>query len=293
MISEVIKKEELNQYKINKINNYTDNCLFRQILTCYSWHQPLYLNPDDILNNILLIYSRYIDLNSGRFRDIFVKHSGKKELTVVSDGGYDESRIDEFCEKMVLVIKDDQCSDIVSWADVKLSTTKSYDTLLRNACVLSSQKAYYDYGWEFCCGFPEVNLLGTVEDWKTLVATIEKMPELDSFLKGWKQNLVTIILRMTEGDEHFWQTCATITKYGSGGQERVDGWLVLFNPFRDDLQKLKSVKSDEIMNLYADFEVNVNDNGNQFKINVVAGSKLEYLDDKIQIVPRLNINNVK
>jgi hypothetical protein len=278
-------------YRPDVTRHTKSNSLFRLLETGYSYHIPIIIRPDDILNAVGCIWAKYIVKHAEQFRDFFVSHSGQKTLTYLAGGTYAPHRLQEFMTGLRQLIRQDQPKDNLAWLEGAYSTTTVSDAFVRSAVALASQKEYYQYKCVLCCGFPKVTLDGLSLDWEALMADIRRMPTPDAHLEVWRDALVDCISDMLSGDEDFWQRCATGERYGSGGQQKYTGWIQLFNPINENGDWLQAVDSDDILDLTVDFPLHINDNGNEFDISVAAGMGLELKDDTLQIVNKTKIGS--
>lgn len=267
-----VEQKPLSEWAIKNIAKIQkSNGLFRLLEAGYSWHQPIFISPDDVANNIACIWSKYVFLNAEKFRDQFVKHDGKKELVYRAGGTYNQERMPEFMDGLAGLISSDQENDNLSWMKYESTITMPTDKLIRSVAKLASQKAYYQYEACLMCGFPSVELGGTEQDWQGVLDFIMSMPPLDKFLMAWQLRLYTTVDQMISGKEDFWQRCLTSERYGSGGQVDRSGWILEFNPIDESGQPLRVVKNKDILDLTVDFDLKINDNGHEFMTNVSAG----------------------
>jgi hypothetical protein len=267
-----VKPEQLNKWNMDRLNDIKNsNGLFRLLEAGYSWHVPVYISPDDVANNICCIWSKYVFLNAEKLRSFFVQHDGKKKLTYYSSGRYHPDRMPEFMDGLTCLISADQDKDNLSWMDYSSTVSMPTDRLIRTVAKLASQKAYYEYQCVLCCGFSQVELGGTLEDWERLWKLVEDMPTPDDFLTIWRAELLQTITGMLSGEEDFWQRCLTTERYGSGGQTKRTGWILNFNPINDKGEILEVLEDKDILDLTVDFDLNVDDNGNVFDLNISAG----------------------
>lgn len=267
---------------INRINKIqSSNGLFQAMFHAYSYHLPLWISPDDVANNICCIWSKYIFLNAEKFRSFFVEHAGKKELTYLTGGMYSEGRIPELIDGLSDLVKNDQKNDNLAWMDYSSSVSMPTDRLIRSTAKLASQKAYYKYKAVLCCGFSEIILAGTPDDWIRLANLISSLPTPDDRLKVWKDDLYTALEGMVIGKEDFWQTAISKQFYGSGSQTTISGWGTVFNPINENGEWTTEIDDSDILNLTVDFDIHINDNGNEFDVNVSAGPTSCVYDDKI------------
>lgn len=262
-----------------------DNGLFSGLRRAYSTHIPITIKPDDVLNTVACIWAKYVLLNAETFREHFVDHQGKEKIHVYLMGVYDGLSDEEFLYHFLEAVKEDSNQNM-GWAEVDFTTTEITDTLCRSACMLASQKEYYEYGMTLACGFSEVTLAGTDEDWDSLKTSINSMPTLsDIELQKWQLELLRVINSMLSGDEEFWQSAANERPYGSGSQsDLISGWIKVFNPFNENGDWLETIGDKDVLNLNVDFEVEVNDNGNIFEVEVAAGpDSYEVFENYIRI----------
>ena len=260
--------EDIDHEYMEKVQH--TNALFRLLQRGYSHHVPITIRPDDILNTIVCIWAKYIVLNAEKFRDFFVNHEGKKTLTYQSGGTFADNRLQEFMDGLIVLIKEDQDNDNLSWAEYLSSVTIPSDHLVRSAAMLASQKEYYEYRIHLACGFSQVRLEGDDDDWDALELAVLSMPLPDSHLLNWQLRLVNTIREMRTGAEEFWQRCMVQQGFGSGPQD-YDGWILDFNPINEKGEWMETMEDDDILNLTVDFDLNVNDNGNEFELKVEAG----------------------
>jgi hypothetical protein len=280
-----IKQDPVKDWMIKDIAKIQkSNGLFRLLEAGYSWHQPIFISPDDVANNICCIWSKYVFLNAEKFRDEFVKHSGKKELVYRAGGTYSQERMPEFMDGLArLMSADTVLTDGFDWMDYSSSITMPTDKFIRSVAKLASQKAYYQYEAELMCGFPSVELGGTEEDWQAVLDLIMSMPPIDKFLMAWQLRLYSTVDQMISGKEDFWQRCLTSERYGSGGQQNRSGWILEFNPIDESGQPLKVVKNKDILDLTVDFDLKVNDNGNEFMAHIAAGPTQVAIGDHMTV----------
>ena len=211
---EIPKLTKQHVHSIESIRN--NNGLFQLLELGYSYDTPVEIRPDDVLNTVGCIWAKYLILNAEKFRRQFVTHEGKKELTYVTGGTYSTERVPEVIKGLLKLVNEDQDSDKLGWLNADFSTSTDLDKLVRVSALLASQKEYYKYSSMFCCGFSEVTLMGSEEDWDLLVEKIRQMPELDDQIGIWRETLSSTITQMRKGSEDFWNNAITRSGGGSG-----------------------------------------------------------------------------
>merc|ERR1739848_753651 len=87
------------------------------------------------------------------------------------------------------------------------------------------------------CGIPEIELAGTVEDWRTLRENAKSL--LGRFeLEFWTDKLLPILDRFVEAfegdiDTKFWGSIAKLhSTHGSGASTYLNGWIQDFFPYQ-------------------------------------------------------------
>ena len=98
--------------------NYDKKSLIRGLMEAYGNHYPITITPDMILLLFLQGYTRFMDKNSEKLRNVYVNFKGKKTLIVTRDKMTPETAtsedwqgiIDEFTQK----IKEEIGENIIS-----------------------------------------------------------------------------------------------------------------------------------------------------------------------------------
>jgi len=138
-----VEKLEIEDRLLQSIGK-SPNAIYELLYKGYSWHIPIQLRPDDILNSVGAIWAKYIVIKSEEFRDFFVDHDGKKELVYMSGGSYSENRLPEFFKGLLDLVKADQNNDNMNWLEFNSAVSVQSDQFYRNAVLLASQKEYYE-----------------------------------------------------------------------------------------------------------------------------------------------------
>lgn len=281
MLTFSVAPEAIEPDYIEKVKK--SNGLFRLLQMGYSDHVPITIRPDDVLNTVVCIWSKYVTLNAEKFRQFFVTHEDKKTLTYRAGGTYRPDRLGEFMDGLIALVKGDQENDNMSWAQASCTTTQPVDHLVRAAALLASQKEFYEFRVHLCCGFSRVRLEGTDADWAAVEFAIQSMPTPDEPLADWQAALLQVIHNMRSGDEDFWQKCVSRIGFGSGPRN-YNGWILVFNPINEKGEWMEDMENDDILDLTVDFPIVVNDHGHEFQVNVEAGStELQIRDDMLAV----------
>jgi len=238
------KLEQASELPKNSVRTDFDrkNMFVEAALTAFKWHFPLKITPDNVWITIMQGFAQHIDKNAERFRGKFVDFDGKKTIEIRRDGfvrgGVNDwpGCFPEFCDKIQANLVDGKIRDMV---ECNYSTTSDIDRVVSQIALMDSVKNYFSFRVCTMCGIPEIELAGTVEDWKTLRENAKNL--LSQFeLEFWTDNLFPILDRFVaafEGDidPKFWGSIAKLhSTHGSGGSTYLNGWIQDFFPYTND-----------------------------------------------------------
>ena len=212
----------------------------------YAKHIPVTVSPDILWMLIVQGFSRHIDQNVEKLRNKFVDFDGQKTLIV--DG--DEWTIEEITREgwestfaaFVELIKRNAGDSMVKIITPTFSTTTPTIQVSSQIAIMSCFKNYFKYIRLYGgCGFPYINLQGTLKDYEELKSKVEKLKGFD--IDDWIKELIIIIDKIIETkkgkvDVDFWKNMIknkeTMEPRGSGALtkvENIDGWLLNFYPY--------------------------------------------------------------
>ena len=216
---------------------------FSTILACYNNHWVLRTSPDDWWNVIVRNIAQAVDTNGekNKVRDFFVNHEGKKPIEVVLPGRLDQIDyswlFDQFSEGIRMNIKTPGYVDLM---EADFTTTTSDQLITSQIMIMSSVQKYFDFGMMTMCGIPGVEMNGTLQDWKHLVAKTESLksllqPMIDELgLQNWFIKTLNILEKLAdtfEGnpDKEWWGHILSWNEtYGSGARSWWSGWMIDF-----------------------------------------------------------------
>ena len=243
---------KLNEAKY--ISNLEGHPVLKGYYQSYVNHMPVSINADILWMLIVQGFSRHIDQNAESLRNKLVDFDGKKALFV--DG--DELTIEEITQEgwertfreFVEKIKENAGETMIKLMTPSFSTTTPTIQVSSQIAIMSCFKNYFKfirfYGG---CGFPYINLEGTLNDYEQLKNKVEKLMGFD--IDDWIKELIIIIDKIIETkkgkiDVNFWKNMIinkeTVEPRGSGELTKVnniDGWLLNFYPYykKDDYYK--------------------------------------------------------
>jgi hypothetical protein len=254
------------------ISNLEGHPILKGYYQSYVNHMPVSINPDILWMLIVQGFSRHIDQNAEKLRNKFVDFDGKKELTV--DG--DELTIEEITKEgwertfkeFVEKIKENAGESMIKLITPSFSTTTPTIQVSSQIAIMSCFKNYFKFIrlWGGC-GFPYINLEGTLNDYEELKRKVEKLMGYD--IDDWIKELIIIIKKIVETkkgkiDIDFWKNMMineeAMEPRGSGELTKVnniDGWLLNFYPYYkidDSFERCEKLKRRKDFNKPIDVE---------------------------------------
>ena len=103
---------------------------------------------------------------------------------------------------------------------------------------MATMKKYFDYRFSLKCGIPEVTLLGTPEDWKSICNKVAYLQRFSGVCAKWANMLGPVVEQfynssLGNADINFWQKVCHYTGGGSG-PTYLSGWVTSFCVFDED-----------------------------------------------------------
>src|SRR5205823_3468835 len=152
------------------------NSFVGAIFDAYSHHYKLVLRPDDLWLTIVIAFANYVNYHAEEMRDCFVTHDGKKELIVVIDNNsMTTDNWSNIISQFSKIIDDSTVGEVRDWIEPKFTTTTENDSLIARVALMATVKNYFNFGGLMCCGIPEVELMGTLNDWQQLRLKVDKL----------------------------------------------------------------------------------------------------------------------
>ena len=223
-----------------------NNPFASSIQLAYAQHRPLVFSPDMIWMVISQGFAKHVDLNSEELRYHFVKHKGKKNISIeraylmANSVGYWENILSEFSDS----IRNHVGAKIHDLATNRFSTTSSIEATAFEVTLMDAMSSYFDYTVSITCGIPSIALEGRVEDWEKLERDFEQLAEYD--LEWWVNDLMPILHQFTQAakgevDTEFWGKIYDYRHFKNGmcgsPEGSITGWMVKFFPYLKDGSK--------------------------------------------------------
>jgi len=265
----------------------------------------LTLGPDEVWVAIVTSLSRYINANSEKLRHLFVSHEGKIELVASAGGNISTTNYDSLISQISDQIDKNTKGDLREWAECNFSTTTSLQKIVSKVVLMGAMQKYFDFKLELCCGLPRVTLLGTIDDWNSILSRITKMESFeDETIQQWSKVLSFVMHNFVNAfqgrvDTYFWNRIAHITGGGSGPRY-LEGWILALIGFNDAgsyiLEHLQSIQksnrfgrldTNDVPPCMVACPVTIDDNGKKYDTMLYAGAFLSSFDGQT-IAPALD-----
>ncbi|CAF3043734.1 unnamed protein product [Rotaria sp. Silwood2] len=214
----------------------------------YSNHYPLELSVEDIWVAIAQGVSIHLNENAEKYRQLFVSHEGKKTLQLNVDklriSNTDRASGENLSipaidwpaavRLMGDLIKEDMKADLSTVITQPFSQTTAVQQTVFDACLMDTVKKYYDYEFVLLCGIPQITLLGSPEDFQSVLNRLNQLKIFFPDLHWWLDPLLSHVEKFKESaqgnpDIAWWRKICHRNFEGSGDMT-LTGWLIDFVP---------------------------------------------------------------
>lgn len=207
----------------------------------FAIHYPLVLSPDAIWVTIAQGLATHINRHAEAVRRKFVSHEGKVKIVIRRDnfikGAEDndwEGAFGEFSSVIQEHIGKANHEMIVS----DFSTTGPVERAASEVVLMDAMQSYFTYGVMTLCGIPDIELLGTAEDWERLRHKVDGWTfEGEADLSWWTTPLKRVLDNFVsaakgKADPEWWQSMYKEgSSGGSGAVSKVSGWINWLFPY--------------------------------------------------------------
>lgn len=210
----------------------------------FAMHYPLILSPDAVWITICQGLANHINRYAEQVRKKFVAHEGKVQIVIERDnfikgaGDNDwEGAFDEFSAKIKEHIGPANHSMMVA----DYSTTGVVEKAASEVVLMDAMQSYFEYGCMTMCGIPDIELLGTVQDWEKLRSKVNGWNfEGAADLSWWTMPLKRVLDQFVQAakgmiDKEWWESFYKLnSRGGSGAVSKVSGWINWLFPYIKD-----------------------------------------------------------
>ncbi|UQA61935.1 DUF4419 domain-containing protein [Polyangium aurulentum] len=176
----------------------------------YAQHRPLTLAPDDVWLCLLQGLALHVQENAEGLRSHFVRHEGKKTISVES--GEEPGQNAEVWREVIDRLAGGVAEEIGKKRDLFVagfSTTGPIERAAFQVALLDTLQHYFSYEFIVICGIPSITLLGTPDDWRDLRTRAAVLAEFG--LEAWTSVVLDILDRFVAAsvgdvDVGFWSS---------------------------------------------------------------------------------------
>jgi hypothetical protein len=211
-------------------------------------HNPHKLSPNTVWLTIVQGFSIYVNRHAEALRGKFVAHEGKKVINIVRSDfryGSQSNAWDTVFPQFADAIESLTVPGVREKIEGHFSNTTPTDTACSHIALMDSCQAYFEYEMTTGCGFPRIDLLGTVADWRLLRSKAAALREFQpdgavsedvGFLSVWLDALLPALdhfVAAAEGhpDLAFWGSVCNLCGSSGGPEEPVTGWIGALFPY--------------------------------------------------------------
>jgi len=292
---------ELLQTSVPRNTSFLDDVIPRKngfvntVIDAYNTHRALIIRPDDVWLAILVQFNFFVNGNAELLRKNFVSHEGKEKLTVTAVGNRHSVDFAALSAQMTVLMESKIVDpDLREWIMPTFSTTSATDRTIYAMVMMASMKAYFSYKFCLMCGIPRVTLEGTKKDWEEIATRLEKLKDYGEDAESWYRVLRPVISRFVSAYDdpnspelrNFWNKVAHYEGGGSG-PTYLSGWITAFCFFSEEGSRVAhdtghqlvldgvsypKIDSQDVPVGFAEVDVELDDNGENFETTIIAGS---------------------
>lgn len=212
------------------------NGLLGSVHLAYDNHLGLILSPDVIWNTIMQGVSAHVEQNLEKWREKFVSHKGKINLNATDDtlkkGSFDNNWANVI-KSFLSQIQNHLNGEIaLKCSEVNFTTTSDNEQVAHMMTFMDVVKSYFKYTLITKCGIPDIEILGTREDWLNILSNLDILDLLE--LSKWRLQLEIVLKQFISAfddniDKTFWSQIYKLNNgRGSGSVTKICGWISKF-----------------------------------------------------------------
>lgn len=232
------------------------NLLVTSVYDAFYKHYPLKLNPNVIWLTILQGFGTYVNRHAEALRSKFVNHDGQKLILIIRQDFHYNSPLNDWPSvfpQFASEIEAETHPGVRQLLECSFSNTTDTDRASSHIALMDTCQQYFSYMMFGGCGFPRIDLLGTVEDWRLLRAKaqgLERFVNDDAkHLSVWLSSLLPALdhfVQAAEGHPNlaFWGSVCNLAGLSGNPGDPITGWINVLFPYRLDSMRL--VENEEL-----------------------------------------------
>lgn len=167
----------------------------------YINHLKLNITPDMIWNLIASGTSHFINEHAEELRGKFVLHEGKKKIIVRRDDFMFNSTTNEWNDvinEFALKVGQNTLANVSKLFTSEFSTTNDVNGIVSKIVLMESMQKYFQFEFVSLCAIPEINILGTIDDWILIKDKLTKLNETIPELSVWYNKLEPLLQKFID-----------------------------------------------------------------------------------------------
>jgi Domain of unknown function (DUF4419) len=198
----------------------------------FSQHRPLVLTPDAVWLTIAQGFAQHLRINSETLRERFVRHSGKKTLTVEYPHAVLPEKMEPIIDQFRQILGEELGTGMARLMICDFSTTTDVERTASAVIFMDAFQPYFEYLLVCICGIPRITVMGTEEDWRAIAERVRILGEYD--LSWWTTHVEKIVQKLGDAaagrpDKAFFQRI--YKPENAYGGEVVTGWIGRLYPY--------------------------------------------------------------
>lgn len=201
------------------------------IASAYALHRIPTISPDDVWILILNYIAKNVNENENHYRPHLADKNnpdGKSVIEIMRNVYLPESPefidglFSEFVAKM-----SEKSIPLISQLTADFSTTTTLTRLCSQISIAHLMEKYFSMRMIMMCGFPGIDLAGTVEDWENLKKKISSFNQIaHQSLQDYLAKCQDVMDKFINPESADWNNFFYKTNCGSGHDEAYDGWIL-------------------------------------------------------------------
>lgn len=258
---------------------FSHNGFLTAVHVAYERDLPLSISPAHISICLLQILANVIAANPEKYRKSIVNFADKKTLVIERNTfGPPGTKNDwnNVLPEFEYMLKQDTSPNVAALFQ-DFTTNSAIDKIATIVCLMNNFQHYFTYEVDTMCGFPQIRLCGSVEDWQKIMTIGETILDLiGGPYPSWSRDFVSMLNEFVNTASkrpniNWWRNFYK-SEYGSGGYDITGNIRILF-PFYDGRyvynRKTYSVSGFQSTITKTPFVWNYL--GNRFEMEFVAG----------------------
>jgi len=220
----------------HKGNHYVrlpkSHTFLRTLEVAYAEHRPIILTPDVVWLLIMQGVSCHINENFDVLESKIFKQKGVDTLRIFQDQIFEVYDWHSYIDSLAKLTKAHTKADYYSLFVPEFSTTGLAERGAYQITMLKAFEKKFEYLSEGGCGFPEVTLRGTRQDWLDILQRLDKLDGIG--LDFWAAELRPILKEFVAAYEGkvnriFWRNL--FKDYEEYNEHYISGWVIKFFPY--------------------------------------------------------------